>query len=123
MLEGALIGESVRIDGPGFEGVPVTIRKVWRYRLTEVPPGQPPVWTFIEFETDDAQADDLAARLADALEPVGGWYCDFRTSDETYVTFAGRVFHYPRGDTDRRAEVEEYGRSVGVPEEQLDWPE
>jgi hypothetical protein len=46
-----------------------------------------------------------------------------RSEDEAFVVFADRVFRYPRGDTERRAEAEEYGRSVGVPESQLDWPE
>jgi len=49
--------------------------------------------------------------------------CDFRTTDETFVVFSGRIFHYPRGDRLRRSEAEDYGRSVGVPEAQLDWPE
>ncbi len=39
------------------------------------------------------------------------------------VVFHGRVFKYPTGDSTRRAEVEGYARSVGVPEAQLDWPE
>jgi len=57
------------------------------------------------------------------LDPTGGWYCDFRTSNETYVVFGGRVFHYSRGDRTRRSEAEEHARSVGVPEAQIDWPE
>ena len=56
------------------------------------------------------------------LDRVGGWYCDFRNDDETFVVFADRTFRYPRGDNDGRTEAVEYGRSVGVPEAQLDWP-
>jgi hypothetical protein len=37
--------------------------------------------------------------------------------------FSGRVFRYPRGDLAVPAKAEEYGRSVGVPEAQLDWPD
>jgi hypothetical protein len=33
----------------------------------------------------------------------------------------GKVFRYPRGDQAGRAEAEAHGRSVNVPEPQLDW--
>jgi hypothetical protein len=36
--------------------------------------------------------------------------------------FADRTFRYRRGDRVGRGEAIEYGRSVGVPEVQLDWP-
>jgi len=36
---------------------------------------------------------------------------------ETFVVYAGRVFRYPSGDKAGRAEAEDYGRSVGVPEQ------
>lgn len=71
--------------------------------------------------------DDLAAAIADALASAldgsGGWYCNFSTADEAWVVFRGRVFHYPRGDAGGRAEAQAYGRSIGLPEAQLDWGE
>ena len=39
-----------------------------------------------------------------------------------FVSVRRPVFRYPRGDRAARAQAEEYGRSVGVPEAQLDWP-
>jgi hypothetical protein len=56
------------------------------------------------------------------LERDGGWYCDFRSDDEVFVVFCDRVFRYPRGDRTARSTVEDYARSMGVPEAQLDWP-
>jgi len=44
-------------------------------------------------------------------------------ADETFVVFADRIFRYRRGDPAGRAAAERHGRSVGVPEAQLDWPE
>jgi hypothetical protein len=41
----------------------------------------------------------------------------------TWVVYAGRTFRYPRGDEKGRAAAVEYGRSVGVPETGLNWPE
>jgi hypothetical protein len=65
---------------------------------------------------------DGADALAAVLDTEHGWYADFRTPAETFVSYAGRVFRYPRGDSQGRAEAEAYGRSVGVPENELDWP-
>ena len=61
--------------------------------------------------------------LSSGLQRRGGWYCDFRSVDDTFVVFADAVFRYPRGDPARRAEVEDHARSCGVPEPQLDWEE
>jgi hypothetical protein len=121
MIEGTLIGESIRV-GAELSGVRLTVRKVSRAAAGDAAAGQPELWTFIEFEADESQTRVLADALADVLDRPGGWYTDFRTPDETFVVYAGRVFRYPRGDTAGRAEAADYGRSAGVPENQLDWP-
>jgi hypothetical protein len=122
MLTGGLIAESLR-RGRALEGITLSVRKISRADAGNIEFGQPLTWTFIDFEAADTDAARLAEALQGVLEPAGGWYCDFRTDDETFVVFANRAFQYPRGDRSGRAEVEDYGRSVGVPEAQLDWPE
>jgi hypothetical protein len=102
--------------------VRLTVTKISRATLGDAAAGQPELWTFIEFEADESQGRVLADALADVLDSPGGWYTDFRTADETFVVYAGRVFRYPRGDSAGRAAAADYGRSVGVPEDQLDWP-
>jgi len=121
-ISGALIAESMRV-GASLENLPMRVVKISREDAGDVSVGQPSTWTFIAFEIPDEHADGLAAAVAAALSETGGWYCDFRSADETFVVFAGRVFRYPRGDSAARAGAEEFGRSVGVPEAQLDWPE
>lgn len=118
---GLVIGESIR-TGAELKTVPLTVRRIWRAASGDVSAGQPMLWTFIEFEADESHAGVLAGALADVLDRDGGWYTDFRTADETFVVYAGRVFRYPRGDGAGRAEAAAHGRSVGVPEDQLDWP-
>ncbi len=122
MIAGTLIGESLR-SGATLVGVDLTVKKISRADVGVESAGQPLTWTFIEFEAPVGDADVLATVLKDALDAGLGWYCDFRSATETYVVFSGRVFRYPRGDKERRAEAEAYGRSAGVPESQLDWPE
>ena len=38
---------------------------------------------------------DSRARPERSLRQTGGWYCDFRSADETFVVFAGRTIRYP----------------------------
>jgi hypothetical protein len=122
VASGNLLGESVRV-GACLEGVALKVSKVYRVDAGDEAAGQPRTWTFIEFEVPDHEAERLAKGLSEVLDPAHGWYCDFRTPEETFVVFSGREFRYRRGDRTARAEVEDYARSVGVPESQLDWRE
>jgi hypothetical protein len=120
MIVGGLLGESMR-SGSVLEGLPLRVRRISRYDLAEPGPGQPGRWTMLEFETDDEQAGPLATALAGCLLAEGGWYCDFHTATEKFVVFAERIFRYRRDDEAGHSAAVAYGRSVGVPEAQLDW--
>jgi hypothetical protein len=121
VMVGTVIAESLR-GGAVIEGIPLLVTKLARADVGDVRAGQPLTWTFIEFAAADDDAERLAGLLEAALLTQGGWYCDFRSDDETFVVFADRTFRYLRADPAGRAEAAEYGRSVGVPERQLDWP-
>jgi hypothetical protein len=120
MLRGAIVAESLRL-GSVVEGVPLVVRKL--QRIDAGLEDQPPHWTLLWFEADEEDADRLAESLADALEPIGGWYADFHSDSEVTVVFAERIFRYQCGDVAERAKVADYARSIGVPEAQLDWAE
>jgi hypothetical protein len=122
MITGTLIAESLRV-GAELGGVRLVVGKVRRADQGDTGAGQPEVWTLIEFEADEADAGALAAAFSEVLDQPGGWYVDFQTPTETFVVYARRVFRYPRGDASGRAEAAAYGRAVGVPEDQLDWPQ
>jgi hypothetical protein len=122
VVTGGLIAESLRV-GRALEGINLTVRRITREDAGDPDAGQPLTWTFVDFEAPLEDAGRLAAALSRSLDARLGWYCDFRSPTETFVVFADRVFRYPRGDRAGRAEVEDYARSVGVPESQLDWPE
>ena len=80
------------------------------------------VWTLLEFVVAEELVEQLIDELGEALEP-GPWYCDLASDRETVVVFARRTFRYPRGEAAGRAEAEAFGRSSGVPDAQLDWPD
>lgn len=122
MIKGALIGESLTV-GSTLAGIPLTVDEISRSGLGyDPPPWQPRTWTVIEFQAQDSAAQALADSLAAILsEP--GWYVDFSSATEKFVVYRGKIFRYPLGDAEGRAEAQAYGRAHGVPERQLDWGE
>ncbi|MEV6302102.1 hypothetical protein AB0M02_21990 [Actinoplanes sp. NPDC051861] len=121
MLHGRIIAESLR---PGTElAVPgLGLARVARVDVSAgAAPGQPRVWTLIDVVAPGASAGALAGALSAALHTEGGWYADFRDSGDHVVVFAGRIFRYRVGDHAGRQEAIAYGRTVGVPDGQLDW--
>jgi len=119
---GTLIAESLRV-GAALDSVPIVVDKIIRTDSGDVTVGQPLTWTFVEFHVDVDGLEMWAERLSQVLDDAVGWYCDFRSSEETFVVFASRVFRYPRGNSEGRARAADHARYVGVPESQLDWPE
>ena len=119
MYEGVLILESLRV-GTELSQIPVVVRKISRYDVSTASTDQPPVWSVLEFEVEDWHAETLSKELAATLD-APGWYADFHNDREIFVVFPGRVFRYRRGDAVARAEAQAYGRSLEIPEPQLDW--
>ena len=123
MLNGLLIAESLRLDG-ALEVAGVSMTRVYRRDVSgSATETQPATWTYVEFAAEDDRAEELAAALSRSLLAEGGWYADFTAGDERVLVFADRIFRYPRGDADGRAQAQAYGASVGVPPRQLDWTE
>ena len=119
MLEGTLIMESLRV-GTRLDNLTLTTRRISRYRPGSLAPGQPEIWTAIDFEAADADADELARVFAVVLDEPG-WYANLQSAAESFIVFPGRVFRYPRGDAGGRGHAQAYGRRLAIPEPQLDW--
>ncbi|MEU9398054.1 hypothetical protein AB0D86_49830 [Streptomyces sp. NPDC048324] len=120
MLEGVLIAESLKAAAE-LTGIPLQITKLMRIEVADAGEGQPRLWTLLDFTAEEAKAPDLADQLASCLSSTGGWYTDFHTPSDTFVIFANKVMRYPRGQAEGRREAQDYGRSIGIPEQQLDW--
>jgi hypothetical protein len=117
-FEGMLIKEGLTDEGV-LASLQITRTEVWN--VTNATPFQPSQWSAMWFEGDASQAGATAGKLSRSLKP--DWYCNITTEQHSYVVFGGKVFKYPRGDPRGRAEAQEYGRSLGLPETQLDWGE
>lgn len=119
VIRGAILAESLKV-GTDFGGHGMRIIRCARYEVTGAADYQPPIWTLIEFEAAAGVSDALASELAGSLLSPG-WYANWNSDTEASVVFPGKVFRYPRGDQAGREEAQAHGRSVGVPEPQLDW--
>ena len=120
MVKGYILVEGIRV-GARLEGLSLRLLKIERYEMATASPRQPPVWTTVEFEFEEGDAERVAAALSEVISEKGGWYTNFTLDDETFVIFADRIFRYRLDDHAGRAEAAAYGRSVGVPDTQLDW--
>ncbi|MCG5445563.1 hypothetical protein NIE79_004020 [Micromonospora sp. NIE79] len=123
MLRGRLLTESLRV-GIDVRIPSLHVVRVGRHDVSgSTSAQQPSVWTFLDFEAPDEAADEVAVALAGALVSDQGWYADFEVGDDHVVVFPGRVFRYTKGDRAGRQAAVEHGRTVGVPDHQLDWGE
>jgi hypothetical protein len=79
-------------------------------------------WTMHVVEIPAARAEAVARRLAGAIDATrGAWYADFKNDSSHYVVFAARVFRVPRDEPAAYEEPKAHGRSLGIPEHQLDF--
>ena len=120
MLEGVLIAESLR-PGTELTGVSMHITKIARVEVNNAAAEQPQQWTLLDFAAEEADSERLAEQLAACLAPTGGWYVNYNTTQEAFVIFAEKIFRYPRKQVEGRRQAQDYARSIGIPEPQLDW--
>jgi hypothetical protein len=125
VIRGTIILESLRA-GTTLTGFPMVVREIGRGRpklsSEQIAAGFPTVWSGLEFEMPEERGGELALALSRGLDTIG-WYANFSSEAETFVIFPGRVFRYPRGNPQQRAEAQAHGRTLGVPAHQLDWTE
>ena len=117
-FKGLLLKESLK-DKAILDRLTITRQETWQ--VENAAPIQPSTWQALWFEGEEEQADRIAQDLSQALHP--DWYCNLVTEPHSYAVFGGKVFKYPRGDEKGRTQAQAYGRSVGIPESQLDWGE
>lgn len=80
---------------------------------------QPRTWTAIFFEGEAAEVNEIVDALSRAVKPR--WYANVSARGTEYVVFRDRVFEHAKGDRVGAKPAVDYGRSVGIPEHQLDW--
>ena len=118
MLNGLLLKESLS-DISVLDLLRITKTESWH--VTNAAAYQPTTWTAMSFEVEENQANTISEKLSRALKPQ--WYINASTASQIYVVFPCKVFTYHKGDGQKRAAAQQYGRSLGIPDSQLDWSE
>ena len=80
---------------------------------------QPNVWTALYVEGADEYIEDIAIIISATI--LDKWYANLSDSITEYVIFHNKIFSYAKGDNDTKQKARNYGKSIGVPEHQLDW--
>lgn len=80
-------------------------------------------WTLHEVQIPEDRADAIAQRLSGAIdrEHSYAWYADFRNEKIHFVVFRDKVFRVDRSVKEDYLRTVDYGRSLGIPERQLDF--
>lgn len=76
-------------------------------------------WTLDTIEVNENEADSLAKKLSEAIDPEHGWYIDYRNDKYHYIIFKDKVFKVDRGKKTDYDEMIKYGLSAGTPDYQL----
>ncbi len=73
-------------------------------------------WHLYWLHTTDKQIEALSSQIKD------GWYAHFWKDQRLVAVFHDKKFEFNSGDKSTWKEAVEYGKSVGIPQEQLDFP-
>ena len=65
-------------------------------------------------------SEENIKKLASNLKPEK-WYAHFWSGDDVIAVFPNKTFNFKHSDKSTWKEAVEYGKSLGVPEEQLDF--
>ena len=80
-------------------------------------------WTLHTIAVPADKAETLANELSRSLDTShsGSWYVDFKTNDQHYVIYPGKVFLIDRTDAEQYRRATQYGIGLGIPEQQVDF--
>ena len=119
MFTGVIIRESLR-DPAVVNQLKITHEEV--ENIDNAAEGQSSTWHLLSVEVESEKIVEVTDAISKALKK-GKWYVDFSSDTEKVVVFPERVFRYPRGNAERRQQAVQYGRSLAIPESQLEWKE
>lgn len=113
LYEGILIKESLADDGL-IDHLHVHKIELWNTG------GNPKYWTVLHFTAADMHFPEL---VSEAITPEDNWFVDFKAGHTKYVVFHRRILKYTIGDEAQKEAVCAQCRTLGIPDEQMHWPE
>lgn len=76
----------------------------------------PDRWHMYEVNVSKEEIKELSKHI------IGNWYMHFWKGTDIIAIFSGKTFEFNYENKDTWIEVLKYGRSIGIPEKQLDFP-
>ncbi len=73
-------------------------------------------WILHDVVIDEFQIESIRKALGG-----GPWYVHFWEGDTIIVVYKDKIFHIKKSDVSSWSEAIEYGKSLGIPDEQLDF--
>ncbi len=113
LYEGILIKESLA-DEALIDHLHVHKIELWNTG------GNPKYWTVLHFTAADIHFPELASN---AITTKDNWFVDFKAGNTKYVVFHHRILQYTIGDKAQKQAVYDQCRALGIPDEQMQWPE
>lgn len=116
IFEGILIKESLSDD---------TILDFLRVHKIELwnTGGKPKYWTALFFTSTAADFPERIAKVMSAGGEGGSWFVDFKTEQVKYIVFKDKILKYNIGNPAEKESVYAECRSMGITDEQMNWPE
>ena len=78
-------------------------------------------WTLHTVEIPEDEAEFIANKISNSLDLEHSWYADFKNDKHHYIIFRGKVFLVNRKNKKEYDNVRKFGKSLGIPEYQLDF--
>lgn len=79
-------------------------------------------WTLHSVELPADRADRIVDEISKSIDVEHPrWYADFKNDTHHYIVYLMKVFKVDLSDPTLYKEAKKYGRSIGIPEEQLDF--
>jgi len=119
MYSGLIVKESLK-DIRILEGNDIKVLRIEKWEVGErTADFQPATWTAIFIEGSEEDLDRVAMKISKVI--LNRWYANLSDELTEFVIFQNRIFKHKRGDKEDAKEAIEYGKSIGIPENQLDW--
>ena len=85
--------------------------------------GKPKYWTALFFTSDKADFPEQLSKVMISKADGGNWFVDFKAGNEKYIVFRNKILKYHIGNQTEKNHVCAECRTMGIPDEQMNWSE
>lgn len=79
-------------------------------------------WTLHTIEVPEAEVDSISEQVSSAIDKDHpSWYADYKNDKYHFIIYAGKVFKVDLANPTLYKDAKNYGISIGIPEDQVDF--